>query len=477
MTLSLSTRLSLWFGSAILVIVFAMTFITQEVTVWNMERAVDDALRKHVHMVAAIIASDITPDEQSYVLVMKDLTSQELPFVPLLLRITSPQGRVIMELGKVSDSIVESLDYQLGAPGVGRGRFESLAISGTTPLRVYTVSVSDPRTDQPLALVQAVESLAQVEEAKRELWVNGILVGLSGSLIAILAGIALLHRGFRPLRRILQSIDAVDYDHLSVRLKDGTGPAEMQQLAKSLTAMWQRLDSAAADRQKSLGNVSHDLRTPLTALQGQLEVLLLQPSLNQQTRDSLERMLRETGRLVRMVKNLLLNVQLESIRAVPMDSVDLRDLVDEIVGDLWVLTTDLEFKVTAPVDVEVLGDRDLLKQMLLNLLDNSIKFTPKKGSVELKLSCENNSAVLVVADSGRGISSDDLSHVTEAFYRSKGSRKSASEGVGLGLSIAKKVAELHGGRLEIRSRERVGTTVAVYLPLKPATDKPMSSPA
>ncbi len=228
--------------------------------------------------------------------------------------------------------------------------------------------------------------------------------------------------------------------------------------------MWQRLDLAVADRQKLIGSVSHDIRTPLTALQGQLEVLLLQPSLSAETRDSIERMLKETHRLVRLLKNLLLNVQLESKPPLVTEEVNLRELVDEVVGDMWTLTEGLQFNIVAPRDVDVYGDRDLLKQMLMNIVDNAIKFTSKGGKVELTLTGEGDWAVMEVSDTGWGIPSDDLPHVTEAFYRPAKPRRSAFEGAGLGLSIVKQVAELHGGQLEIRSQEQVGTSVRVRLP-------------
>jgi len=466
MTFSLRTRLALWFVLAVLLVAFGVTFLTEQITVWNMESSIDYALQKRAHMVAAIISSDITTDETSYAQVMNELSKQELPFVPLLLRIVSPSGRVIIEFGKVAPSILENLDYPLQSPDVIGGRFDSIMGGDMSPLRAYTVSVSDPRTRQTLAFVQAVESLDQVEEAKRQVWQNGIIVGLGGSLLAIAIGLFLIWRGFRPLRTILQTINEVDYHHLKTQLKQETRPLELEQLAKSLTAMWQRLDMAISDRENLIGSVSHDLRTPLTTLQGHLEVLLLQRSLTAEVRDSLEQMLKETRRLARLVKNLLLNVQLESEPALVTRNVSLRELLDEVVGDMWTLAEGLQFNVAAPCDVTVYGDRDLLKQMLLNIVDNAIKFTPKGGKVELMLTSEDGWAVLEVSDTGQGIPTVDLPHVTEAFYRSRTSRRSVAEGAGLGLSIVKQIAELHGGQLEIQSQEKVGTSVRVRLPKK-----------
>ena len=466
MSLSLRTQLSLWFGLAILAIVLILTFVTEQVTVRNMERAIDDSLQKRAHAVAAIVPMGITAAEESTAGMTKELASEELPFLPQLLRVVSPGGRVIIQLEEVPDWIVQDLDYQLGFPDVSNGRFNSIRLKGMEPLRVYTISVSDARTGQALAFVQAAETLDQVDSARSSLWRNGLVGGLLGSLLAVGSGLVLMWRGFRPLRAIVRTINNVDYNHLSTRLQQEARPAELKQLATSLTAMWQRLDMAASAKQGVIGRMSHDLRTPLTALQGHLEVLLLQPSLSVEVRDSLERMLRETRRLVRMAENLLLNVQLESSPVLVAEKVNLKELLDEVVGDMWVMAEGLEFNIVAPADVMVYGDRDLLKEMALNIVDNAIKFTPKGGQVELTLTGENGWAVLGVSDTGRGIPSDQLPHVTEPFYRADPSQRPAGEGARLGLAIVKQIAKLHGGLIDIQSQEGVGTSVKVRLPIR-----------
>ena len=466
MTLSLRVQLVLWIGLVVLTVMFSTTFLAQQVTVWNIERSIDDALQKRANMVAAVISSDITTDEASYAQVMSELAKQEFSFVPLLLRIISPSGHVIIEFGKVAEPVVSSLDDQLRFPDVSSGRFDTIMLERMEPLRVYTVAVSHPQTRQTLALVQAAEAFGEVSQAKSRLWQSGLITGLIGGLLAIASGLVLVRRGFRPLRTILKAIDEVDYSRLKTRLQKETRPAELEELAKSLTAMWQRLDTAVSTRQQAIGSVSHDLRTPLTALQGHLEVLLLQPSLSAEVRDSLGRMLRETRRLVRMVKNLLLNVQLESLPALAIEEVNLKELLDEVVGDVWVLADGLELNVVAPGDVIVCGERDLLKQMMLNIVDNAIKFTLKGGQVELTLTSENGWAILGVSDTGRGIPSEQLSHVMEAFYKADTSKQLAGEGARLGLAIAKQISALHGGQIDIQSQEGVGTSVKVRLPIR-----------
>jgi len=196
----------------------------------------------------------------------------------------------------------------------------------------------------------------------------------------------------------------------------------------------------------------------------------MQPSIDAETKQSLERMAREVRRLVRMTNNLLLNAQLESKPVFLPRDVDLTELLDEVIREVGVLAEGLNLGVSTPEVVVVPGDYDLLKQMVLNVADNAIKFTPKGGSVQVSLSRAEDWAdwaVLRVSDTGQGIPQEYLTHVTEPFYKKADTpRKSKAGGVGLGLAIVKQVIGLHGGQLEIHSQEGVGTTVTMRLPLR-----------
>jgi two-component system phosphate regulon sensor histidine kinase PhoR len=191
----------------------------------------------------------------------------------------------------------------------------------------------------------------------------------------------------------------------------------------------------------------------------------MQPSTDAETKRSIERMSREVRRLVRMTNNLLLNAQLESNPILVPDEVNLREILEDVERDAEMLAEGLEFKVSAPVLLTVPGDYDLLKQMLLNVVDNATKFTSRGGFIELSLNQKDEYAVLTVTDSGQGIPKEHLAHVTEPFYKADSARRSGSTGAGLGLAIVKQVVEVHGGQLEIRSQEGIGTTVTISLPL------------
>jgi two-component system, OmpR family, sensor kinase len=473
MKLSLRNQLSLWAGLAILFIVFSVILITQQITVWSLENSLDENLQKRAYMVASIISSDITTDEDSYARVISDLASQKLSFVPSQLRVVSPSGRPIVAFGDITDPLVQQLNNNLIAANVSTGYFSTILAEGGEHLRSYTIAAPDPRTHSTLAYVQIVESMSQIEQTKAGLWRNGLIIGLVGSCLAIIIGQILLRRGFKSLNKIIEAVDQADYNHLKSGLREDVKPIELQQLAKSLSAMWLRLDMAASEKSKAVGNMSHDLRTPLAALQGQLEVLLKQPSLAPETRDSLERMLNETRRLTRLVKNMLLNVQLESQPALIVEDVNIKEILDETIGDVWILARGLDLDITAFEDVIIRGDRDLVKQALMNLVENAIKFTPKGGQVGLTLARDGDWAVIQIKDTGRGIPGEQLPHVMEAFHNV--GKKSAGEGARLGLSIVKQIVEIHHGQIEIQSHLGIGTSVTLRLPKK--SSSPLNEPA
>ena len=475
MKLSLRNQLSLWVGAATLVIVFSMIFITQQITVWNLENSLDGNIQKRAYMVAALISSDITTDEASYAVLFNDLARQELSFVSSQLRVISPNGKPIVEFGKIATSVIQQMDYDLQVPNISSGHFSTLYVPGIDPLRSFSISVPDPRTRSTLAYIQIVESLGPIEQAKQGLWRNGLVIGLIGGLVAVTIGQILIRRGFKPLQTIIEAIDKADYANLKSSMADDVNSPELQQLAKSLSAMWMRLDMAVNEKRRAVGNMSHDLRTPLTALQGQLEVLLEQPSLTAEARDSVERMLGETRRLNRMVKNMLLNVQLETKPALMIEEINLREIVDYVIGEMWKLMEGLKVNITANENIIIPAGRDLLIQMLMNVVDNAIKFTPEGGRIDIELSSKDKWAILRISDTGRGIPTKELPHITEAFYRVNLSRKAAGEGARLGLSIVKQIVELHQGHLEILSQEGSGTSVIISLPLKSIINEPARS--
>lgn len=221
-------------------------------------------------------------------------------------------------------------------------------------------------------------------------------------------------------------------------------------------------------RRELTANVSHELRTPLTSIKGFAETLLDGAMHQEETaRRFLSIINSETDRLVKLVDDLLDLSLLESKR-ITLDPrpVDLGGLVARTVDKLRPLadTSRLTLVQSAPPGIVVFADADRLEQVLTNLVDNALKYTPPGGRVEVQVAAENGEVEVVVNDTGLGIRPEDLPHVFERFYRSDRSRTRGSGGTGLGLAIAKHLVEAHGGRISVSSRPNEGTTFTVRMP-------------
>ncbi|MDQ7828706.1 MAG: ATP-binding protein [Armatimonadota bacterium] len=226
-------------------------------------------------------------------------------------------------------------------------------------------------------------------------------------------------------------------------------------------------------RRELTANVSHELRTPLTSIKGFAETLLAGAMRDEATaRRFLEIIDAEANRLVKLVDDLMDLSRLEARgAALELAPVDLPALVEETVTRLRPLAGSRRLEVHPGTgSVTVLGDRDRLAQVLTNLIDNAIKFTPEPGRVEVAWRRQDGTVVLTVRDTGQGIPPADLPHIFERFYKANRSR-SAATGSGLGLAIARHIVEAHGGRITVQSREGAGTTFTVVLPRVPEEER------
>jgi signal transduction histidine kinase len=213
--------------------------------------------------------------------------------------------------------------------------------------------------------------------------------------------------------------------------------------------------------------VSHELRTPLTSIHGYLE-LLLDGGLDDEQRSYLGIIDRNSNRLLGLVSDLLLLTQIEAGELVfDFGPVDLEEIVQECIESSSPAfeSSDIQLAMSTERVPLVRGHRVRLVQVVDNLISNALKFTPRGGRVDVRLSAENGAAVIEVEDTGLGISDNEQQRLFERFFRSSQATKNQIPGSGLGLTISKAIVERHGGQIELESSEGVGTTVRVRLPL------------
>ena len=256
--------------------------------------------------------------------------------------------------------------------------------------------------------------------------------------------------------------------HLAERLEETGAGDELDRLANTLNAMLGRLDDAFRQIRQFSADASHELQTPLTILKGELEVALRAPRSPEAYQRHLQSALEEVERMAILVDGLLLLARADAgVLRMDRQPVDLAQLVAEVVGQTRVLAAAQRLTIEpGPLDpATIQGDYERLRRLLLNLVDNGIKYTPPGGRVTLSLHRCGSWASLRVADTGIGLSLAEQEQVFQRFYRADSARAHGQGGAGLGLCIAQSIAEAHGGHIQIDSTPGHGSTFTVCLPL------------
>lgn len=317
-----------------------------------------------------------------------------------------------------------------------------------------------------LAVFQNEATYRSVEHTVLVTLLFGIPLGL---LIALIAGWWIARAALRPINRIARTVRAIgDSKDLSRRLHF-VGPSdEVGRLAETFDGMMDRLERVFEGQKRFIADASHELRTPLTAIRGNADLMRIAPPEDQEI--CLTSIRREAERMTRLVSDLLLLAEADvAEQQIQRVRVDLDELVLDVYRAAQAISdgkVDVLLEDTDPVCVE--GDPDRLKQLLLNLVDNAIKFTPEGGTVSLGLRQENGEAVLHVSDSGIGIPPEEQAAIFERFYRVEESR--AKRGSGLGLSISAWVVKAHNGSLDVSSEPDMGSTFTIRLPVAAPID-------
>ncbi len=324
-------------------------------------------------------------------------------------------------------------------------------------------------------LMQIGSRLKPINDAQGTfLWVLLMLLPVTVGLSA-LGGSVMAKRTLKPVTDMTHAAQSISASNLSLRLPIRGRRDELDELAGTFNAMISRLQQSFDKMNEFAANVSHELRTPLQAMQGETELALLARAPLGECRRVLESNLEEIDRLNRMIRNLLVLAQADAGEMRPrLESMDLNELVRDLVEQMHVVAQarGVELRAVTSAPVPLRADSLRLRQMVLNLIDNAVKYTPAGGHIEVRVErvagAGGAHAQLQVRDTGVGISAEDLPQIFDRFFRADKSRtrgNSGVEGCGLGLPIVKWVAETHGGSVSVTSKPGQGSSFVVSLPL------------
>jgi len=472
---SVRFRLTLWYALTLAVILAASGFFWHLYLAREMRGHLDDKLR----IIAADVASYHLTTHGEH-LFPHELTRKEADHCRALedfvryhnwgayVQVLDAQGRIACATSNLKGFHLPLTKLTLQGAARGETSLETVRTLGPTPIRLltYPLVVNGKITD----LVQVGEDLRPIEEALEHLRLRLLIFSPLALTLLSLGGWFLAGRVMKPVVRITRTAQRINAESLSERLPlDRTGD-ELDQLAETINSMLGRLGDSFNRVKQFTADASHELRTPLAILKGETEVALRWGKDPEELRQTLESNLEEIDRMGRIIEDLLLLAKSEAGEL----RLDIREFsLSDLLQDLYLQgktlgeTKDIDIALVFKVEEEIRlrGDQFQLHRMLLNLVNNAIKYTPEHGRVEIRFAVEGEMAVLAVADNGVGIAPQHLPFIFERFYRVDEARNRTVGGTGLGLAIVKSIVEGHAGRVEVASTPGEGSVFTVRLPL------------
>ena len=286
--------------------------------------------------------------------------------------------------------------------------------------------------------------------------------------IAAFGGYWMARRALEPVDRITQTARSISAQNLSKRLEVPSSRDELARLADTLNQMLDRLEDAFRRVAQFTADASHELRTPIAVMRTSAELALRKPRGEAEYRNTLDEILRESHKVSEMLENLLMIARADSGAALmKMESADLNDILQTAFAQTKVLAEEKGVSVSLRpgVPIWIAAEPSSMERLLMILLDNAVKYTPAGGHVEAVAQRQNGCAVVQVRDDGIGISSEDIPHIFDRFFRADRARSRETGGAGLGLAIGRWIAECHGGEIRVTSEMSKGSEFEVRLPL------------
>jgi heavy metal sensor kinase len=467
---SLRFRLIIWYAGLLTGVFLLFGIVLFQVLRGYLEHSLAQTLIRRSEQIAVSLLDGVDKTGGRYV--ADQITARYAPEnYGRFIRITRPDGGVLYASGRTASFDPSGL-RPLAVNTVHGDLVQKVVLDDGSRLLV-TVKVFQSSEGHRF-LIESGGPMAPIETILSHLFFS-LLIGVPLlGLVAVGGGLFLVSRALAPVVQIARSAEHITLHNLNERLPLTNTGDELEHLSLALNRMIVRLNEAFEQNRRFLADASHELRTPLAALRGEMESVVEQARALPELRDRAGSALEEVDRLAKIVDALFAISRLDAGESQQeWERFDLAPLAASTTEQMSLLAEDKGIAVACNVQgkVSVDGDRARIKQVVVNLLDNAIKYTPPGGTINLNVHARGAKAVLEVVDTGMGIPASALPHIFERFYRVDQARSRDAGGAGLGLAIVKSICAAHGGKVEVESAEGKGSQFTVELPLTTTVTK------
>lgn len=481
---SLRFKLTLWYVLILGVLLTSFSGFLYFTLSKSLYRDVDNKLKSLAELIASESSSPLS--KFSFGTIDQALeASMNLKPIGKFIQVLDESGNI----GRKSDNLKNvQLPISLNAlknASKGLVTFETNRTIGNTPLRIMTFPVVE--NSHVTKIVQIASSLEGVEDALNKLFLILIISVPSTLILASLGGQFLAHQALKPVDHITQTARMITSKNLNQRINPPKVKDEISRLIETFNEMISRLDQSFRQMKQFSSDASHELKTPLTILKGEVEVMLRKERASHEYQQTLKSNLEEINRMSQIVEDLLTLSKADTgeIR-LSKEYINLTEILNGVVAQMDRMAKSKKLHLSAPnhyEDIHLFGDALRLRELFINLIENGIKYTEEGGSIRLFLQKEYpspsgdqsglpekgsaESVKIIVSDTGIGIAKENQERIFDRFFRVDKARSREQGGSGLGLSICKWIVEAHQGNIEVESELGKGSSFVVSLPLSP----------
>ncbi|OGQ51944.1 MAG: hypothetical protein A3J24_01870 [Deltaproteobacteria bacterium RIFCSPLOWO2_02_FULL_53_8] len=467
MAFSIRTRLTFWYGTLLTISLLAFgtafSYSLFRIFIDRTDEQISSVANMMVHTVIRPSGELLLPKDFDIILGRFFGVRTEGNYIQVL----APDGRIIAKSSTLEDRSLTLTVKSYRLAQAGETSFENISGVFRYPVRVLTRPIVF-KEQGLVAIVQvgtSLEGLDAIFHSFAYIFVLGIAASV---VIASVIGWFLAKKALKPVSDLTVLARKISAENLGERLNITVPNDEIGRLAITINEMIARLEGSFRQIRQFTGDASHELKTPLTILKGEMEMALRSKDDMEYMRGVIASSLEEIDRMSYIVRNLLDLARMDAEgKAAIREPVRLDKIVTERFEHFrrFALDGRVELVILKNESATVQGDSVRIGQLIYNLIDNAIKYTPAQGRVDISVSAEGSQAVVRLSDTGVGIAAEDLPYIFDRFYRVDKARTREVGGAGLGLSICKEIVMAHGGTIDAASTAGAGAVFTVRLPL------------